>query len=792
MKQVYSSVKKVSVCLALSVAFGLQAFNVLADSWSNSPGNTSFIRQGATAYTNTTTGNAFVVTGSNGVSGVTGGTTTNRRFAPPSSWNTSVAFGGGARTSAVSFFVGGNGYVGTGVDNSSNNLSDLWQFNGTTWTQMASLPGSARRNAVGFSIGSKGYIGTGWDGTTNFNDFYEYDATGNSWSAKASFPGSARHGAVGWSIGSQGYIGTGQDASALNNDFYQYDQASNTWTAKASFPGSARVNAAGFSMVIKGYIGTGFDGTRKVDFYEYDAAANTWAAKANFIGNARERAVGFSIGATGYLGTGTDFTTVYQDVYAYSADPFIHEYSLSSSSYVAGSQINVNYATNLANGSTLTAQLSNASGSFASPVTLGTLNISSASGTIAGTIPSNQAVGTGYRVRIVSGATTSNDNGTNISIISPAHVTMSLQNPSQPNGSTIQFDLMVVSDGDAASDLRANAFQYGIDYNPGILPSGATVAVSMVGGTSDFASITTYSYPAPGVTGTLRIVGSPCSGCNSVATQLTVGHVYRVGRFQVSSSANFVACSSANFALVDAPSAGKTTTASILYVGADASSTSSFDQTGTGNFQRSIGTVSNISLNCITNVNVKLFIEGYYTSGGQMRPVMQNEAVGGATSSQCDTVTIELHSTSNPSTVVESHKGVVGVTGNVYAAFSPSITGQTLWLAVKHREAIQTWSSSPISFSGNNNYDFTTSASQAYGSNQVQVDNSPTAFAFYCGDVTQDENVDLLDFSPWDAQTILSMPAYLNGDLNGDGNVDLIDFPYLDNNLITGRYSHHP
>ena len=56
-----------------------------------------------------------------------------------------------------------------------------------------------------------------------------------------------------------------------------------------------------------------------------------------------------------------------------------------------------NYASN-----TYTAQLSNASGSFASPVTLGTTVSNLNSGTISGTIPASTATGSGYLVRVVS------------------------------------------------------------------------------------------------------------------------------------------------------------------------------------------------------------------------------------------------------------------------------------------------------------------------------------------------------------------------------------------------------
>ena len=70
-------------------------------------------------------------------------------------------------------------------------------------------------------------------------------------------------------------------------------------------------------------------------------------------------------------------------------------------------------------GNVFTAQLSNASGSFASPVAIGSLT-ATGSGTIGVQIPVGTAPGTGYRVRVVSSnpPATGTDNGSNITITS--------------------------------------------------------------------------------------------------------------------------------------------------------------------------------------------------------------------------------------------------------------------------------------------------------------------------------------------------------------------------------------
>src|SRR5438132_5831883 len=69
------------------------------------------------------------------------------------------------------------------------------------------------------------------------------------------------------------------------------------------------------------------------------------------------------------------------------------------------------------------------------------------------------------------------------------HLTMSMENCSMVAPDTIQFDLYVVSDGDSASDIRANAFQYGVNFDTCILQTGASKTVSFINGSSDFTPL---------------------------------------------------------------------------------------------------------------------------------------------------------------------------------------------------------------------------------------------------------------------------------------------------------------
>jgi hypothetical protein len=106
--------------------------------------------------------------------------------------------------------------------------------------------------------------------------------------------------------------------------------------------------------------------------------------------------------------------------------------TLSSSSFTvncstaATGTVDFNSTGTFTAGNVYTAQLSNAAGSFAAPISIGTLNSTSNSGTINISIPGGTATGVGYRIRVVSSApaTTGTDNGSNISItLNPCTIT---------------------------------------------------------------------------------------------------------------------------------------------------------------------------------------------------------------------------------------------------------------------------------------------------------------------------------------------------------------------------------
>jgi hypothetical protein len=88
------------------------------------------------------------------------------------------------------------------------------------------------------------------------------------------------------------------------------------------------------------------------------------------------------------------------------------------------------------------------------------------------------------------------------------------------------------------------------------------------------------------------------------------------------------------------------------------------------------------------------------------------------------------------------------------------------------------------------NYDFSTSASQAYGDNMLEVE--PGVFAMYQGDLATDDLVDLTDYNVWEAKYFDFAFGVEPTDLNGDGLVDLSDYNIWEANYFAFIFAAYP
>jgi hypothetical protein len=199
-----------------------------------------------------------------------------------------------------------------------------------------------------------------------------------------------------------------------------------------------------------------------------------------------------------------------------------------------------------------------------------------------------------------------------------------------------------------------------------------------------------------------------------------------------------------------------------------------------------------VSLLCNFTLNLKLILEGYYsTHNNIMNHVMVNQGIWNALITDVDTVTVELRSASDPSVLVTSVNGILQSNGNLIVNSSIP-TPAAYWLCIKHRNSIETWSAAPVNFTGTSlSYDFTQAASQAFGNNMILV--NPGLWAIYAGDLNQDGHVDGDDFMIYDLDSYEGVRSgYIVSDINGDGFVDGNDFPVFDMNIFNGVSSIKP
>ncbi len=236
-------------------------------------------------------------------------------------WIKSSTFEGTPRGGAVSFVVGDFAYVGTGYDG-KDCLKEFYKYSiQTGWEKIADFPGIERKEAVAFTATVNGqemvYVGTGVDDDDNrLSDFYEFNPATDTWNTTPiEFMGSARQNAISFSIGGIGYVGTGfgyldgKDRNYLK-DFYKFDNG--TWS-KIAFDGEKSANAITFVINEKAYVVSGTNSSKYV--WEYDPTLvssefNGWTRKKYLDKDnkwedvQREDAIAFVISNKAYVATG--------------------------------------------------------------------------------------------------------------------------------------------------------------------------------------------------------------------------------------------------------------------------------------------------------------------------------------------------------------------------------------------------------------------------------------------------------------------------------------------------------
>ena len=344
----------------------------------------------------------------------------------------------------------------------------------------------------------------------------------------------------------------------------------------------------------------------------------------------------------------------------------------------------------------------------------------------------------------------------------------------------------------------------------------ATLTLTLTPATTTSESQTvcgaSYTWPTSGATYNASGVYTFVSGCNTATLNLTLtpatttsesqtvcGTSYTWPTSGVSYTASgsythVVGCNTATLTLTLTPSSTNTTTitASGSYTWANNGQTYSASGTYTGNVVNCVNQVLNLTITPVPPgvLSLKVYLEGYYLSGGQMRSALANSGIG-TNNAISDTIKVQLRSQSSPNASVLSANVLLSTNGTASISIPPSLIGGNYYIAVYHRNSLETWSSSAIAITANTSFDFTTSSSQAYGAASMkQVEAG--VWALYSGDHNQDGAITPSDLGSVATEASLFSFGYINTDLTGDGAIDGFDLGLADNNSHALLVSSHP
>ncbi len=186
-------------------------------------------------------------------------------------WNEKAAYYR-ALGNAVSFVINGRAFVGANGDDYNGSAGFLEYIPETDeWVSRASIPGGSRRYATGFSLKGKGYIGLGIDDDNQIlTDMYEYDPDTDIWVRKADFGDVGLYGAEAFVINGKAYVGLGNNGKEFSKDVFTYDPQTDKWSFVKKFTGAGRYRATSFVINEAAYIGTGYDDVNTLnDFWKF-------------------------------------------------------------------------------------------------------------------------------------------------------------------------------------------------------------------------------------------------------------------------------------------------------------------------------------------------------------------------------------------------------------------------------------------------------------------------------------------------------------------------------------------
>ncbi len=338
----------------------------------------------------------------------------------------------------------------------ANGVGVLFQYNPATNTYTTKFDfdlNSGQKPFGSLMQASDGKLyGMTADGGGGSGVLFQYDPATNTYTKKLNFylaNGKNPYGSLMQASDGKLYGMTVTGGANNLGVLFQYNINTNTYTKKLDFNGATNgSNPAGSLMQasdgkLYGMTNTGGANNFGV-LFQYNTTTNTYTQKLDFNG---------TNGKSPFLSNLIDITVSLAT-------------SAVSTSNCAGSSISVPFINTglYTTGNVFSAQLSDASGSFASPTSIGTLTSITAAGTINALIPSSTPLGTGYKIRVVSSspAITGSDNGSNISINAMLTVTAS----ASPAFAVCTGDSVTLTGGGALTYVWTGGIADGVGFVP--------------------------------------------------------------------------------------------------------------------------------------------------------------------------------------------------------------------------------------------------------------------------------------------------------------------------------------
>jgi len=350
---------------------------------------------------------------------------------------------------------------------------------------------------------------------------------------------------------------------------------------------------------------------------------------------------------------------------------------------------------------------------------------------------------------------------------------------------SLEFDVFIKNNS-LAAPFSLRSFQCGYQFSPAFI-NGGTINGAYLSGSSDFSIGFGVAWgfrfnPNYNVLSQSANIGGS-NELSSLTSNVINSTAKKIGRFRITNTNNW-GCANSGITII-ASGSSFLKLAITKYNSVNGSDKKCADITSGSTYNTIRPDYANQG-GCLALLNLNLFIQGYYSGLGKMVAPLFDLGISNDPTS-CDTVEVNLWSPArlNQDYADYSTKGILHTDGTLTTIWPGLVYGGSYYVAIKHRNSIETWSAHPVSVMVGSCFNFTDSASAAFGNNMGQLELSK--WAIYSGDLNQDGAVDIFDYLLLDPDIQNGVGSeYLNTDINADGAIDIFDYLLLDPNIQDG------